>query len=63
MQKETSYGWICITFTGTINKDENVHRYAKKQRTDTTNQAKKIKSNYFTRSNRKKSNITITIVK
>ena len=34
----------------------------KKQRTDTKNDAKRIKSDNFTRSNREKSNIAITIL-
>ena len=34
----------------------------KKQRNDTINETKKIKSNYFTRSNREKSDIAIAIL-
>ena len=35
----------------------------KKANTDTINEAKKIKSDYFTRGNREKSNIAIAILK
>jgi hypothetical protein len=54
MQEDIKVVWRAITIEKEIEK--------KKQKKYTKNEAKKIKSNNFTMSNREKSNITIAIM-